>query len=151
MRIINRKLLASNHMSTHIPLPVVWYDFRSSRMKGKNIISIIRYRTPELARWSPFDRLSSLRDLLDSAFQLELHTPTSTGWAPVLDVFEDDSKITVHVEPAGMKKETSTFRFRMAGLPFPASANPRAKAGVRASAASDHLAPLAVALPCLRR
>jgi HSP20 family protein len=69
-------------------------------------MSIIRYRTPELANWSPFNRLSSLRDLLDSAFQLASSAPDFTsGWAPALDVFEDDNKITVQVELAGMKKE----------------------------------------------
>jgi HSP20 family protein len=69
-------------------------------------MSIIRYRTPELATWSPFNRLSSLRDLLDSAFQLASSGPEATsGWLPALDVFEDDDKITVQVELAGMKKE----------------------------------------------
>ena len=69
-------------------------------------MSIIRYRTPELATWSPFNRLSSLRDLLDSAFQLASSAPESTsGWVPALDVFEDDDKVTVQVELAGMKKE----------------------------------------------
>jgi len=69
-------------------------------------MSIIRYRTPELATWSPFDRMSSLRDLLDSAFQLASSAPDFTsGWTPALDVFEDDAKITVQVELAGMKKD----------------------------------------------
>jgi HSP20 family protein len=69
-------------------------------------MNIMRYRTPELATWSPFDRLSSLRDLLDSAFQLASSTPDyNSGWAPLLDVFEDDQKITVQLEAAGMKKE----------------------------------------------
>jgi HSP20 family protein len=75
-------------------------------MKERNIMSIIRYKTPELPAWSPFDRLSSLRDLLDSAFQLASSAPESTsGWVPALDVFEDEDKITVQVELAGMKKE----------------------------------------------
>jgi HSP20 family protein len=75
-------------------------------MKERNIMSIIRYKTPELPTWSPFDRLSSLRDLLDSAFQLASSAPESTsGWVPALDVFEDEDKITVQVELAGMKKE----------------------------------------------
>jgi HSP20 family protein len=69
-------------------------------------MSIIRYRAPELASWSPFSRMSSLRDLLDSAFQLASAAPNLTsGWAPPLDVFEDESKVTVQVEMAGMKKE----------------------------------------------
>ena len=76
------------------------------KIKGKNIMSIIRYKTPELPTWSPFDRLSSLRDLLDSAFQLASSAPESTsGWVPALDVFEDEDRITVQVELAGMKKE----------------------------------------------
>jgi HSP20 family protein len=74
--------------------------------EGENIMSIIRYKTPELPTWSPFDRLSSLRDLLDSAFQLASSAPESTsGWVPALDVFEDEDKITVQVELAGMKKD----------------------------------------------
>ena len=72
-------------------------------------MSIIRYRTPELAGWSPFDRLSSLRELLDSAFQLASTSPEfGSGWAPALDVFEDDSKITVQLEAAGMKSFDET-------------------------------------------
>jgi HSP20 family protein len=75
-------------------------------VKERNIMSIIRYKTPELPTWSPFDRLSSLRDLLDSAFQLASSAPESTsGWVPALDVFEDEDKIAVQVELAGMKKE----------------------------------------------
>jgi HSP20 family protein len=74
--------------------------------KGEQLMSIIHYRTPELATWSPFNRLSSLRELLDSAFQLASSTPDyPLGWAPALDAFEDDSKFTVQVEFAGMKKE----------------------------------------------
>jgi HSP20 family protein len=47
-----------------------------------------------------------LRDLLDSAFQLASSAPDfASGWAPALDVFEDDSKITVQLEAAGMEKE----------------------------------------------
>jgi HSP20 family protein len=73
---------------------------------NEKLMSIIRYRTPELAGWSPFDRLSSLRELLDSAFQLASTSPEfGSGWAPALDVFEDESKITVQLEAAGMKKE----------------------------------------------
>ena len=76
-------------------------------------MSIIRYRAPELATWTPFDRLSSLRDLLDSAFQLASSSPDYTaGWAPALDVYEDDSKMTVQLEAAGMKKEDFDISLR---------------------------------------
>jgi HSP20 family protein len=69
-------------------------------------MSIIRYNTPEITPWSSFDRLSSLREFLDSAFQLAGSARgSSLGWAPALDVYEDDDKMTVQLELAGMKKE----------------------------------------------
>lgn len=67
-------------------------------------MSIIRYRTPELAAWSPFDRLSPLRDLLDSAYRLT-GSAGARAWSPALDVYEDADHVTVKVELAGMKKE----------------------------------------------
>lgn len=67
-------------------------------------MNLIRYNNP--SNWSPFDRLSSLRDLLDSAFQLANYAPASgSGWAPPLDVEEDDEKVTVTLEAAGLKSE----------------------------------------------
>lgn len=63
-------------------------------------MNIIRYKTPELATWPRFDRLSSLRDILDSAFQ-----SYAPGWVPALDVFEDEDKVCVQLEVPGMKKE----------------------------------------------
>lgn len=63
-------------------------------------MNIIRYKTPELANWPHFDRLSSLRDILDSAFQ-----GYEPGWVPALDVFEDEDKVSVQLEVPGMKKE----------------------------------------------
>lgn len=69
-------------------------------------MSIIRYKTPELAPWPSFDRLSSLREFFDSAFQLAGSAPGfSSSWAPALDVYEDADKVTVQLELAGMKKD----------------------------------------------
>jgi len=67
-------------------------------------MNIIRYRTPELAAWTPFDRLSPLRELLDSAYRLT-GSAGPRAWSPALDVFEDADTVTVKVELAGMKKE----------------------------------------------
>lgn len=69
---------------------------------------LISYKQPAIAPWSSFDRLSSLRDLLDSAFQLA--GPASTfgadrGWSPALDIYEDADHLTVRLEAAGLKKE----------------------------------------------
>jgi len=69
-------------------------------------MSIIKYRNPELTTWSSFDRLSSLRDLLDSAFQLAGNASGfPENWTPALDVFEDEEKVTVRVELAGVTKD----------------------------------------------
>lgn len=69
-------------------------------------MKIIRYNNPELAAWSPFHRLSSWRDLWDSAFPLAgAGAGFPAGWLPPLDVYEDDDRITVELEAAGMKKE----------------------------------------------
>lgn len=62
---------------------------------------------PQLTPWSSFDRLSSLRDLLDSAFQLAgpFSPVTDRGWAPALDIYEDADQVTVKLEAAGLRKE----------------------------------------------
>lgn len=69
-------------------------------------MSIIRYTTPKFTSWSRFDRLSSLRDLFDTAFSATGSASGHTeGWIPALDVFEDEEKVSVQVELPGMKKE----------------------------------------------
>lgn len=67
---------------------------------------LISYQ-PHVTNWSPFDRLASLRDLLDSAFELA-NAPAGVrgrGWAPALDVHENGDAVTVRLEAAGLKKE----------------------------------------------
>ena len=66
---------------------------------------LISYQ-PQVSPWTSFDRLSSLRDLLDSAFLLASPGPqTGRGWAPALDIYEDADQVTVKLEAAGLKKE----------------------------------------------
>ena len=68
---------------------------------------LISYK-PQLTPWSPFDRMASLRDLLDSAFELASSGADLTGqrgWMPPLDIREDEEKVTVTLEAAGLKKE----------------------------------------------
>jgi len=65
-------------------------------------MNIIRYKNPELTTWPPFDRLSSLRSILDSAFQLPSYPQ---GWTPALDVFEDEENVSVQIEVPGMNKD----------------------------------------------
>lgn len=73
-------------------------------------MNLIRYQHPELATWTPFDRLSSLRDEIDRLF--DLSTPGSrrdaglfSGWTPALDVHQDKDHVFVTCELPGMKKE----------------------------------------------
>lgn len=68
-------------------------------------MNIIRYRTPELAAWTPLDRLSPLRELLDSAYRLAASPGGPGAWSPTLDIYQDVEHVTVKVELAGMKKE----------------------------------------------
>jgi HSP20 family protein len=53
--------------------------------------------------------MASLRDLLDSAFELASTTGQpdgrGRGWMPALDIHEDADAVTVRLEAAGMKKE----------------------------------------------
>ncbi len=66
-------------------------------------MNIIRYNPSNFTPRSSQDRLASWRDLFDFAFQLP--NSTSAGWSPSLDVYQDDDKVTVQLELAGLKKE----------------------------------------------
>ena len=73
-------------------------------------MSLIRYQLPELSTWSPFDRLSSIRDEMNRLFELSLpglgREDRLLGvWNPPLDVFQDKDHVFVKVELPGMKKE----------------------------------------------
>lgn len=74
-------------------------------------MSIIRYQSPEMSSWSPFERLSTLREemnrLLDSSFPgAGRGEPTLfSGWSPALDVFQNNDAVAVKVELPGLRKE----------------------------------------------
>ena len=73
-------------------------------------MSLIRYYSPELTTWSPFDRLSSLRDEVNRLFETSALGSTRdaglfTEWAPPLDVFQDRDNVFVKVELPGLKKD----------------------------------------------
>lgn len=71
--------------------------------------SLVRWQDPELAPWSPFNRLSSLREEIDRLFDLSLPTTRDvgffSGWSPALDVHQDKENVFVRVEIPGMKRE----------------------------------------------
>jgi HSP20 family protein len=72
---------------------------------------LTRWERPQLASWSGFGRLSSLRDEIDRLFETpfaEFARTTSnllSGWTPALDIFEDKDNLVVRAEVPGMKKE----------------------------------------------
>jgi len=71
-------------------------------------MSLIRYQVPELSTWSPFDRLTSLRDEMNRLFDFSWPSRDSgllSGWSPALDVFDDKDNFVVKVELPGMKKD----------------------------------------------
>ncbi|MHA3772027.1 Hsp20/alpha crystallin family protein [Verrucomicrobiota bacterium sgz303538] len=71
-------------------------------------MSLIRYQTPTMSNWTPFDRLASLRDEMDRLFDFSFpsrDTGLVSGWSPALDLFDDKDALVVSVELPGMKKE----------------------------------------------
>lgn len=74
-------------------------------------MSLIRYQSPELANWTSFDRLSSLRDEMNRLFDVSFPGEGSrdaslfSGWSPALDVYQDKDNVFVKAELPGMKKE----------------------------------------------
>lgn len=74
-------------------------------------MSLIRYQSPELASWPALDRWSTLRDELDSLFEMPLwsgfgrQSQLFSGWTPALDVYQNNDNIVTMIELPGMKKE----------------------------------------------
>ncbi len=71
-------------------------------------MSLIRYQSPDLSAWTPFNRLSSLQDELNRLFDFSVpsrDTGLFSGWSPALDLHDEKDAFTVRVELPGMKKE----------------------------------------------
>jgi HSP20 family protein len=70
--------------------------------------NLIRWQRP--TGWSPFGRLTNLRDEIDRLFETPLTELARTsqllsGWTMALDVFEDKDNFFVKAELPGVKKE----------------------------------------------
>src|SRR5881392_2497597 len=74
-------------------------------------MSIIRYQPPETVAWSGFNRLSNLRDELDTFFEMPFwsnfgrQSQLFSGWSPALDLYQNNDNVIVRVELPGMRKE----------------------------------------------
>ena len=90
-------------------------------------MNIIRYNPSNYTPRSSQDRLASWRDLFDFAFQLP--NSASVGWSPSLDVYQDDEKVTVQLELAGLKKEDFDISLEDDVLTISGNRNPEAATG----------------------
>src|SRR6266480_1086769 len=74
-------------------------------------MSIIRYQPPETVAWSGLNRLSNLRDELDSLFEMPFwsnfgrQSQLFSGWSPALDLYQNNDNMIARVELPGMRKE----------------------------------------------
>jgi len=71
-------------------------------------MKLIRFQRPQLEPWSPFDRLTSIRDEINRLFGASFpgyDTETMGDWGPAMDVYQDKENVLVKAELPGMKKE----------------------------------------------
>jgi HSP20 family protein len=74
-------------------------------------MSLIRYQSPEWTMWPTLDRLSNLRNDLDTLFDLPMFGSFGragqlfSGWSPALDLYQNNDNVVAVVELPGMKKE----------------------------------------------
>lgn len=71
-------------------------------------MNLIRYQSPQLSSWPPFNRLASLQDEVNRLFDFawpSADSSLSSDWAPALDVAEDKDRFLVELEVPGIKKE----------------------------------------------
>ena len=80
-------------------------------------MNLIRYQDPELATWSPLNRLASLREEMNRLLDGSLAGFTGNvglfgGWSPTVDVFQDKDNVYIKAELPGMKKEAIEITFQ---------------------------------------
>jgi len=80
-------------------------------------MNLIRYQEPELATWSPLNRLSSLREEMNRLLDGSLAGFSGSaglfgGWNPTVDVFQDKDSVLIKAELPGMKKEDIDITFQ---------------------------------------
>ena len=74
-------------------------------------MSLIRYRTPEIATWPSLDRWANLRDEMSDLLEMPFwsnfgrQTQLFSGWSPALDLYQNNDNVVAIVELPGMRKE----------------------------------------------
>lgn len=72
------------------------------------MITLTRTPSTEGTLWSPFDRLSNLRQEMDRLWDMTFPARTTSffaGWSPALDLYDAEDRLIAKVELPGMKKE----------------------------------------------
>src|SRR5213079_1814070 len=105
-------------------------------------MSLIRYQSPEVMAWPPLDRWSSLRDDLNSLFELPFWSSFARqgqlfgGWSPALDLYQDKDNVVAVVELPGMKKEDIDISLRDGTLTISGERKSQTSNGEKRSAPS---------------
>ena len=74
-------------------------------------MSLIRYQMPETLAWPSFDRWANLRDEMSNLLELPFwanvgrQSQLFSGWAPALDLYQNNDEVVAIVELPGMRKE----------------------------------------------
>lgn len=74
-------------------------------------MSIIRYKTPRSTSWPSLDRWSTLRDDLNTLFDMPFWADSErqgqllNGWSPALDLYQNNDNFVAQIELPGMRKE----------------------------------------------
>ncbi len=74
-------------------------------------MSLIRYQSPEVSTWPAFARWADLRDEMNGLFDLPVtgnfarQAQLFSGWAPALDLHQNNDNVVAIVELPGMRKE----------------------------------------------
>jgi HSP20 family protein len=70
---------------------------------------LMRWQRPEVTSWGPFGQLTNLREeinrLFDSPWGATSEDTEFFGWAPAVDMYEDNDNVVVKAELPGMKKD----------------------------------------------
>ena len=73
-------------------------------------MSLIRYQSPEVSIWPALDRWATLRDEMNSLFDLPAmgyarRGQLFSGWTPALDLYQTNDNVVAVLEIPGMRKE----------------------------------------------
>jgi len=85
-------------------------------------VSLIRYQNPEISAWPSLDRWANLREEMNHIFEIPLLPPSVkqtqlfSGWAPPLDLYQNEDNVVALIELPGMRKEEIEISLRDGAL-----------------------------------